>query len=153
MKNLFRKAFCLLMLASLLSACGSKDVDELIVAAQHGDLDGVRERVAAGVDVDGCGSWEGCDTALIRAIEGGHTEVVAYLLLHGADVNKPKHGPLVAAGIFGHTQIARMLVEHGATIGDYPARENLRKTVAAKGDRELYALLFEQDRAPELERH
>ena len=91
------------------------------VAAQSGDLDGVR----AAVTQDGAvaGHW----SVLMNACFGGQPEVVAFLIDQGADVNvqspnahryRPLHRAVEQKKTMpktpGHTATVRVLLEHGA---------------------------------------
>ena len=58
---------------------------EFIVAARWGELDNVKRMVEIDPDIMGTEAGEG---ALYDSMSGGHREVMAYLLDHGADVNK-----------------------------------------------------------------
>jgi len=56
-------------------------------------------------------------TALMRAAQEGHQQVVEALLGHGADVNKRNHermNALMLASQRGHDTIVEMLIKHGA---------------------------------------
>jgi len=115
----------------------------LVIAARDGDIESVRRLIESGADVNACATFEGCDTALIKAIETGHMEIVALLLASGADVNKPANMPLVVAASHHRFEIARILVENGAIISrDYPAYDKLRQSIKSSGDSQLYDLLF-----------
>jgi len=60
----------------------------------------------------------GC-TALIKAVEGGHADVIKQLIKHGADVNaKDGRGcsALINALEIGVTDIVELLIEHGADV-------------------------------------
>lgn len=56
-------------------------------------------------------------TALMRAAQEGHQEVVEALLGQSADVNKRNHermNALMLASQRGHDAIVKMLIDHGA---------------------------------------
>lgn len=57
---------------------------EFVHAAFEGDLESVRQMVAAGADVN---CWDMGMSPLHAAIENGNVEVARFLLEHGADVN------------------------------------------------------------------
>ena len=55
----------------------------LVIAGSDGDLDRVKAAVSGGEDIDGRGS-DG-DTALHKACQKGHVDIVKYLLDNGAN--------------------------------------------------------------------
>ncbi|MDI9408661.1 MAG: ankyrin repeat domain-containing protein [Candidatus Pacebacteria bacterium] len=76
-----------------------------------GNIEGVQELIAAGVNVNSMG--EDGKSALIFAVARGHTEVVKLLLAAGADVNtKNSLGitPLIHAASMGHTEVVALLL-------------------------------------------
>ncbi len=86
----------------------------IIDYSQKGDVDGVRERILKGEDVN-LEEWG--DTPLMVAIENGHSEVVRELVKSGAkieDVNW-KVTPLYVAARDGKLEIVKILVNKGAT--------------------------------------
>ena len=73
--------------------------------------------LAAGADVHARSGNRLANTALHAAAAGGHTEVIATLLRHGADVNARQHGgftALHAAAQDGAAAMVRLLLAHGA---------------------------------------
>ncbi|XP_069972992.1 putative ankyrin-containing lipoprotein Lxx09580 [Penaeus vannamei] len=85
-------------------------------AAGDGDLAGVIAALAAGANIDG---FEGERTALTAAAEGGHYDVVEYLLDEGASIDlreKSKFTALMLAAQGGHLDVVRLLVERGADV-------------------------------------
>ena len=94
--------------------------DELLFeAAKYGDVERVRERLAAGAAVDG--RREHRETALMIAADRGHVEVFETLLDAGADpyldVITGAHDifddALAMACRAGSVEIVRMWIEHG----------------------------------------
>ncbi len=65
-------------------AATSNSGESLIEAATNGDLDGVDQALAAGVDVN-CGASNGA-TALMAAALNGHDAILQHLLSRGADL-------------------------------------------------------------------
>ena len=88
---------------------------ELIDAAEDGDLAMVEALLSAGADVDAKNAAG--VTALIYAAYYGHTEVIEVLITAGADVNaKANNGAtaLMIAEAMGHTDIVEILKAAGA---------------------------------------
>ena len=86
-------------------------------AAELGNIEAVKQHLAAGTDVNAKNDWNG--TPLHWAAVGGHKEIVELLISQGADVNaKDKHGRislhLAAAG--GHKEIIELLIAEGANV-------------------------------------
>lgn len=59
----------------------------LINAADHGNLQAVKDELANGADVNARAQFG--DTALNLAAENGHLDVVEYLIACGADADPP----------------------------------------------------------------
>ena len=93
-------------------------------AARMRDVQGVRQELAAGVDVDVVNgraeNGDGGNSALWFAAQGpwpNGVEVARVLIEAGADVNKPcEHGrtALHMAAAWGHADVAELLLENGA---------------------------------------
>jgi len=86
-------------------------------AANAGNIEIIKEQLAAGVDVNTKGV--GGMTPLHRAAREGHKEVVEFLIANSADINaKDKMGrvPLHRAAREGREAIAEMLITKGADI-------------------------------------
>ncbi len=89
---------------------------EILDAARAGDL----ARVEALVEADSAQvsvRSESAKTALTFAAQGGHLEVVDYLIGRGADVNARNvrgETPLIYAAYFGHAEVVECLLAHGA---------------------------------------
>jgi ankyrin repeat protein len=127
----------------------SKSVDELIQAAERGDRATVERLLNQGADIDGCASWEGCDTALIRAINGKQLGMVELLLNRGANPNKTANVPLFAAAQSGNVRLVDLLVEHGGTLSSDPELlKRERETIRIVGGQEVYNRLFSEDGTP-----
>jgi uncharacterized protein len=88
--------------------------------ARAGDLAGVQQLVASGVDVNA--RDETGETPLITTALAGQDDVASFLANHGADLmartNKGMTA-LHAAAYSGDEVIAKMLIEHGANVNDH----------------------------------
>ena len=101
--------------AVVLVGCGpSVDIWE---AARTGNIEAVRQHLAAGADVNGKDAWGG--TPLHYAASGGHKEIVELLIAKGAAVNAKRSDggtPLDWAEETGfNKETADLLRKHGAT--------------------------------------
>ena len=125
--------------AVVLVGCGKPNIWD---AALRGNLEAVKQHLAAGADVnakDG-GGW----TLLLQAVAGGHKEIVELLIDNGADVNgKDKLGwtPLFYAAFSGRTEVAELLIAEGV---DVNAKDNLGtlRYAASGGQKETVKLLI-----------
>jgi ankyrin repeat protein len=86
---------------------------ELLDAVKDGDLDGVRDRLDAGADIDGS-TYPG-ETALCYASRYGHLDIVKLLLTRRAKVSGPDIvDPIIFAVSMGHSEIVSRLLEEGS---------------------------------------
>ena len=86
-------------------------------AAAGGDIEAVKEFLAAGTDVNTKDGWEW--TPLHNAAWWGHKEMGELLLANGAGVNAKNNvgwTPLHMAAINGHKEIVELLVAKGADV-------------------------------------
>jgi ankyrin repeat protein len=110
-----------------------------VALAGDGDLNGVRALLDQGVDVNAKNSILG-DTALIKAAEYDHADVLRLLLARGADINAQGfYGTaLTASAQLGHAEIVRILIDKGANVnkGDNKGKTALMKAseVLEKGN-------------------
>ena len=78
------------------------------------------------------------DTALIRACEYGHLEVVKLLIENGAELNMQEEGDgdtaLILACRRGHLEIAKLLIKKGADIHKQDKRGNTALILAVKNN-------------------
>ncbi len=91
-------------------------VEEVWDAASTGNLNVVKQAMANGMDVNMKDPKSG-GTLLATAALMGHTEIVALLLAHGADVNaRSKDGgtALHAAAFLGRVETVKLLLDKGA---------------------------------------
>lgn len=89
----------------------------LYEAAKDGDLDGVKELIAAGANASA--KIVGDGSPLIGAARSGRLEIAQLLLDQGADPNGTVEGdgsPLIAAAQYGRLDQAQLLVNHGADV-------------------------------------
>ena len=113
MKHIKVLLFTLLLLLASWSWCA-----EIHDAALHGDLAKVKELLAKDPAlVNAKGRNE--KAPLHWAAQGGHLEVVKYLIAKGGAVNEPniqKETPLVYAAEGGHLKVAELLIARGADV-------------------------------------
>jgi cytochrome c len=90
--------------------------NELIEAAESGDVELVRQLIDGGADLNEQGQY---GTALHRALARRHVDVVALLVARGADVdvtNQLLGTPLHVAAGTGNEAMVLLLLEHGASV-------------------------------------
>jgi cytohesin len=123
----------------------------LIVAAEDGNIEAVKQNLAEGIDVDTrLPSTFGHigETPLHGAATFGHKEIVELLIAKGADVNA-KGGvikgtiPLHKAASNGHKEVAEVLIAKGADVNaksengitplHYAASKEIAELLLAKG--------------------
>ena len=108
--------------AVLLAGCGpSASERALLNAAEKGNIEAVKQHLAAGADVNA--KREDGMTPLHHATKNtGHWEIVELLIAEGADVNvKSADGsggrtPLHFAAYYGHEEIVELLISKGADV-------------------------------------
>jgi ankyrin repeat protein len=91
----------------------------LALAAVFGNGQIVEYLHSKGGDVNAVSTNGTGYTALTGSVTGGHKEIVAFLLAHGAQVNYrygPGYTPLLAAAANGHAEIVELLLERGADL-------------------------------------
>jgi ankyrin repeat protein len=91
---------------------------QLLRAAQSGNLQGVRQSLNSGAEINAKPSAEG-GSALFLACRNGHYDVVRYLLDEGANINTMAGSKgataLYIASANGHARIVRLLLDRGAS--------------------------------------
>ena len=103
--------------AVVLVGCGPKAPDiSIYEAAREGNIEAVKQHIAAGTDVNAVCDVMGT-TPLHNAAFGGHKEVVELLISKGADVNaKDDVGKTPLDTAIGGT--AELLRKHGGKTGE-----------------------------------
>ena len=135
------KQLLITIAALVLVGCGPSVPDnDLQEAAGLGNIEAVKQHLAAGVDVNGWGDKGNEATPLYYAAQSGHKEIAELLIANDADVNlrsgmiiKTEDGdageqmaqksmnnrtPLDMAILFDHTEIADLLRKHGGKTGE-----------------------------------
>jgi formylglycine-generating enzyme required for sulfatase activity len=114
-KSWFRFGLTLAFAVFCVGAIGQNGVEQLLSAADKGDVKAIQAAIAAGVDVEATDAAG--YTALMKAANGGKLEAVRALLKAGAKVNaRSKQGftPLMASVASGNVAIAKLLLDGGA---------------------------------------
>lgn len=90
--------------------------ENLLFAAETGDIDAVKKLLAAGADINVIEDYSKTHTPLTYAAESGDVAMTRFLLAHGADPNGKgvKLSPLFWTVSNGQTQCVRILLQHGA---------------------------------------
>ena len=106
-------------IADLLLGRGGKSgaADSIHVAALTGNIEAVKQHLAAGADVN----WtdENGGTLLHYVAIRGHNEIAELLIAKGADVNAKGAGkktPLHIAASYGTKEVAELLITKGANV-------------------------------------
>jgi uncharacterized protein len=119
--------------------------DALHAAIRAGNLDEVKRLVFAGTDVnspDALGS-----TPLVIAAWFGNTEIVSFLLVHGALVNvsrpEDRSTPLQSAVLAGQADTVKLLLAAGARLDTrYSNNQTVLHLAAARGNAQIVDLLL-----------
>ncbi|MBY0266580.1 MAG: ankyrin repeat domain-containing protein [Burkholderiales bacterium] len=114
-------AIVLIALGILASCAPERDLNtQLVVAARGNDIKKVESLLTQGALVNGKEKTQGeGQTALFHAAAEGHIEIVALLILRGADVNEHPPGrstALMMAAYGGFDRVVEILINAGANI-------------------------------------
>ena len=93
--------------------------EELLKAADDGDLAAIEAALAKGADINARGQFG--DSALNIAAQRGHKDLAQRLLDRGADVENvggADQTPLMNAAFAGNIGIVRLLLDKGAKVSD-----------------------------------
>lgn len=117
--------------------------DRFIHAAQEGNVELAGQLLQSGANIDACGSWEDCDTALLKAVEFNRIDMVKFLVEKGARLTNGANSALGTAAYFGHVEIVKYLLARGAVLGDNKEiNANLNIGLHQKHEDEIIKLLF-----------
>ena len=109
------KQLLITIAAVVLVGCGpSVDIHK---AAKEGNIEAVKQHIAAGTDVNAKDEFEW--TPLHCAAYKGNSEIVELLIANGADVDaKDEYGrtPLHRAARYGFKEVAELLITNGANV-------------------------------------
>jgi hypothetical protein len=121
-KNKLLKIVCLttLVLGGALQAMTPNLNEQLLKAANHGNIDQIKELLDKGADVNAKGQDDNW-TPLMKAAANNQFEVCKLLIEKGADinaVNKQGFTVLIIAALYGkdHPEVCKVLIEKGADV-------------------------------------
>ena len=127
----------MLIAAVVLVGCGPSVPDISIhQAAEDGNIEAVKQHLAAGTDVNLKNQDDYGLTPLQYAVGLGHKEIAELLIAKGADVNmKDNNGgtPLHFAAGYGHKEASELLIANGADVnaqldaGNTPLDEAIKR--------------------------
>jgi len=106
--------------AVVLVGCGPSEAERaLLDAAESGNIEAVKQQLAAGTNVNAKDDAFSGETPLHWAAENGHKEIVELLIASGADVSaktsrKDGWTPLHDAAKYGHKETIELLIAKGA---------------------------------------
>jgi len=129
----------------VLVGCGPSEADRELFDASDGNIEAVKQHLAAGADVNAKGD-AGMTPLNVAALEG-QKEIVELLIANGADVNtKNSVGgtPLHQAAVADRNEVAELLITEGADVNakdDWYGRTPLQ-FAAEGGNKEIVELLI-----------
>jgi ankyrin repeat protein len=140
------KQLLITIAAVVLVGCGPSVPDiDIHDAAYDGNIEAVKQHLAAGTDVDKKGSTLG-STALHQAARKGHKEIAKLLIINDAYVNAKDNYGLTSlhwAARVGCKETAELLIEKGS---DFNAKDDYGSTslhnAAGTGHKEIAELLL-----------
>ena len=106
--------------AVVLVGCGPSEAERALVgAAESGNIEAIKQHLAAGTDVNAKDRHK--NTPLHAAAAWGQKEIAELLIANGADVNAKRFDgrtPLDEAVSEGEKEIADLLRKHGGKTGE-----------------------------------
>jgi uncharacterized protein len=119
---------------------------QLLAFAAAGNLDGVRQQLARGVDVNRRFGGDGV-TALFRAAAMNRVQVARFLLANHADPNigDAENGtPLLIAAAYGYSDVVSVLISAGADVNAAESRYRITPLIQAamRGHLQVVQLLL-----------
>ncbi|MEM1394776.1 MAG: ankyrin repeat domain-containing protein [Cyanobacteria bacterium P01_H01_bin.150] len=118
-------------------------INDLVKAAETGNLAKVKNLIKAGVDINGFSPTG--HTALLQAVRENHIDIVKILIEAGADINLSRRRgetPLMEAAMREHTEIVKILIKAGADVNIHTDYEYTALTRAQYyGNPEIIELL------------
>ncbi|GMH36789.1 hypothetical protein BSKO_04662 [Bryopsis sp. KO-2023] len=109
--------------------------DALLKASYNGNITIVKQEIRKGIDPN-IVSAGGGSTPLILAAANGHSQIVKFLLKHGADIEAKDdlgYTALLEAALWGETEVVKALVKNGAEVDVSSGVGSKPLFVAAKG--------------------
>jgi uncharacterized protein len=129
--------------ASLAKTYSPDGFPVLALAAVFGHFEAAKYLHAKGSDVNAVATNDSGYNALTGAVASGHTEIVKWLLDHGAEPNyryATGYTPLLTAAANGHLEILKALLTHGA---DLHAKTNDGKNALAYAEERKHTAVAE----------
>jgi len=127
----------------------SEEDRALFAAADAGNIEAVKQHLAAGTDVNAKNILRLGRTPLHQAAWDGHKEIVELLITNSANVDaldRYRETPLHAAADEGHKEIAELLIANGADVDrKYNTNYNTKTPLhyaAGEGHKEIIELLI-----------
>jgi ankyrin repeat protein len=155
MKSGLLHALCAVIFMIILTA-GPGRPQQLIEAVKGGDFERAKELVADNPGIVNESDERNC-TALLFAVDGGHGEIVDYLLEQGAELlvhDVDGDGALHWAAYAGREKIARRLIDLGLPVDDLDlARRSPLHYAAMRGHAGVARLLLERGADINLQSH
>ena len=142
--TLFFKILAFWSCLALWSCGGNTPGDKLARAAADGDIEGMKQQLAQGADVNyqNRSVLSLQQTPLMKAAKNGHLEAVKFLLEKGADISKGNDGkenPITLAAEKDHPEVVLYLIEKGENVNYQETNYGMTALhhAAKNGNREL----------------